>query len=121
MLEPAWARSAPTNQGLTAVPRRPPFTVYYPDYADDAFVWDPPKSLATLDDRGLSFEVAKIAFRRRLLRRRDTRKDYGEPRYQVLGECYGTVVHIVFTPRNRQCRIISVRKANAAEIEIYYA
>jgi uncharacterized DUF497 family protein len=101
--------------------RRPAFTVYYAAYRDDQFVWSPPKSLATFDERGLSFEVAKIAFRGRMLRRRDTRKDYGEVRYQALGECYGVVLHIVFTPRNHQCRIISVRRANAAETAVYYA
>jgi uncharacterized DUF497 family protein len=103
------------------MPRRSPFTVYYAAYADDEFVWDPPKSFRTFDDRGLSFDVAKIAFRGRMLRRPDTRKEYGEPRYQARGECYGVVLHIVFTPRYGQCRIVSVRRANAAETAIYHA
>ncbi len=103
------------------MPRRPPFTVYYAAYADNQFVWDPPKSLRTFDDRGLTFHAAKIAFRGPMLRRRDTRKDYGEPRYQALGECYGQVLGIVFTPRSNQCRIISLRLATDDEAIAYHA
>ncbi len=38
----------------------------------------------------------------------------------VLGELYGRVVVIVYTPRNRKCRIISMRPANAEEQQVYY-
>ena len=38
----------------------------------------------------------------------------------VLGELYGRVVLIVYTPRQGQCRIISLRPANTLEGEIYY-
>ncbi len=38
----------------------------------------------------------------------------------VLGELYGRVIAIIYTPRNRKCRIISLRPANALESEIYY-
>lgn len=95
--------------------------VYYAAYGDDQFVWDPPKSQSTFDDRGLTFHAATIAFRGPMLRRRDARKDYGEPRYQALGECNGQVLAIVFTPRNNQCRIISLRLATDEEAITYYA
>ena len=38
----------------------------------------------------------------------------------VLGELYGRVVVIVYTPRRGKCRIISMRRANLEESEIYY-
>jgi uncharacterized DUF497 family protein len=38
----------------------------------------------------------------------------------VLGELYGRVMVIIYTPRDRKCRIISLRPANAMEREIYY-
>ena len=38
----------------------------------------------------------------------------------VLGELYGRVVVIVYTPRNRKCRIISMRPATAAEQQVYH-
>ena len=90
-------------------------------YGDDDFEWDRDKSLATFEDRDLVFEAARIVFRRPLLRRRDTRRRRSrEPRFMVLGELYGRVVLIVYTPRRGKCRIISLRAANALESEIYY-
>ena len=38
----------------------------------------------------------------------------------VLGELYGRVIAIIYTPRNRKCRIISLRPANTVESEIYH-
>jgi uncharacterized DUF497 family protein len=38
----------------------------------------------------------------------------------VLGELYGRVTVIIYTPCNRKCRIISMRPANALESAIYY-
>ena len=38
----------------------------------------------------------------------------------VLGELYGRVIAIIYTPRGGKCRIISLRPANLAESEIYY-
>ena len=50
------------------------------------------------------------------MRRRRSR----EARFMVLGELYGRVIAIIYEPRNRKCRIISLRVANALESEIYY-
>jgi len=38
----------------------------------------------------------------------------------VLGELYGRVILIVYTPRNGKCRVISLRPANTEESEIYH-
>jgi uncharacterized protein len=90
-------------------------------YGDDDFEWDRRKSLGTFGDRDLVFEAARIAFRGPLVRRQDTRRRrVREPRFMVLGELYGRVMVIIYTPRNRKCRIISLRPANAIEREIYY-
>jgi uncharacterized DUF497 family protein len=60
-------------------------------------------------------------FRGPLVRRQDTRRRRSrEPRFMVLGELYGRVVAIIYTPRNKKCRIISMRPASAPEREIYY-
>jgi uncharacterized DUF497 family protein len=91
-------------------------------YHDDDFEWDREKSLATFGDRDLVFEAARIVFRGPLLRRQDTRR-HGrsrEARFMVLGELYGRVILIVYTPRNRKCRFISLRPANSEESKIYY-
>lgn len=90
-------------------------------YGDNDFDWDRKKSLATFADRDLVFEAARIVFRGPLVRRQDTRRRRSkEPRFMVLGELYGRVMVIIYTPRNGKCRIISLRPANALEREIYY-
>jgi len=51
----------------------------------------------------------------------DARKNYGETRYQVLGEVSGKgIIHIVYTPRRGKCRIISVRPATVEERNVYF-
>ena len=90
-------------------------------YGDDDFEWDRNKSLRTFGDRDLVFEAARIVFRGPLARRPDTRRRRSrEPRFMVLGELYGRVMVIIYTPRDRKCRIISLRPANVIEREIYY-
>jgi uncharacterized DUF497 family protein len=91
-------------------------------YGDDDLEWDRRKSLATFEDRDLVFEAARLVFRGPLLRRQDARRRRRstEPRFMVLGELYGRVIAIIYTPRGGKCRIISLRPANLAESEIYY-
>src|SRR5690242_153497 len=90
-------------------------------YGDGDFEWDRRKSLATFHDREFVFEAARIVFRGPLIRRQDTRRRRGtETRFMVLGELYGRVVMIIYTPRTGKCRIISTRLANSEETRIYY-
>jgi len=97
------------------------FRPWISPYGDDDFEWDRNKSLRTFGDRDLVFEAARIVFRGPLVRRQDARRRRArEPRFMVLGELYGRVMVIIYTPRNRKCRIISLRAANAIEREIYY-
>lgn len=90
-------------------------------YGDDDFEWNRNKSLATFADRDFVFEAARIVFRGPLVRRQDTRRRrLKEPRFMVLGELYGRVIAVIYTPRRGKCRIISMRPANAAERAIYH-
>src|SRR5579863_295926 len=85
-------------------------------YGEDDFEWDRDKSLATYADRDFVFEAARIVFRGALVRRQDTRRRRAnEPRFMVLGELYGRVIVVIYTPRAGKCRIISMRPANALE------
>jgi uncharacterized DUF497 family protein len=93
---------------------------YIPIYGEDDFEWHDEKSAVTFDKRDMVFVAARIAFRGRLLRRQDTRREYGEPRYQVLGEVYGRILMIVYTPRGKKCHIITMRRATPEEEAIYY-
>jgi len=50
---------------------------------------------------------------------KDTRKDYGEARYNMLAKVNGRVFHVTFTERGEITWIISARKANKREQRRY--
>jgi uncharacterized protein len=81
--------------------------------------FDPQKRQTTLRDRGLDFSDAKIAFAGLTLTVQDMRRDYGEVRFQTVGLLAGRMVMIVWTPRGEVRHIISMRKCNDREKEIY--
>ena len=93
---------------------------YVPIYGDGDFEWFDEKSELVYEKRDLVFAAARIAFRGRLLRRQDTRRNYGEPRFQVLGEVNGRIFMFVYTPRKGKCRIMTLRRATVEEEAIYY-
>ena len=47
----------------------------------------------------------------------DTRKNYGQRRFRVLGCIGGRLYAVVFTPRAGKLHIISLRKANSREVK----
>jgi uncharacterized DUF497 family protein len=82
--------------------------------------WDEQKRQATLELRGLDFAHANEVFAGDTLTVEDDRLDYGEPRYQTIGELRRSVVMIVWTPRGQRRRIISMRKCDGRERTRYY-
>ena len=84
------------------------------------FEWDSAKSIARYQERGFDFAYVVAAFgdpARRV--RLDDRYDYGEERYQLIGEIEGRLFVVIYTLRNTAIRIISARKANAREARQY--
>jgi uncharacterized protein len=79
--------------------------------------YDPIKRAKTLSERGLDFQRAKVVFEGMHLTRVDDRREYGEQRFITAGWLDERIVVIVWTPRARARRIISMRKANEREIE----
>jgi uncharacterized DUF497 family protein len=75
--------------------------------------------LATLDDRGLDFVDASIVFAGSTITAQDTRRDYGETRFQTVGYLAGRMVMIVWTPRGAARHVISMRKCNDREKATY--
>ena len=49
----------------------------------------------------------------------DNRRDYGEDRFITVGFLDGMMVVLVWTPRVEAYRIVSMRKANERERELY--
>jgi hypothetical protein len=83
--------------------------------------YDPDKNDKNVAERGISFERAAEFEWSSALIVEDTRKDYGESRFQALG-FIGKRLHVlVFTPRAGQVHVISLRKANRREVKQYEA
>ncbi len=84
------------------------------------FEWDQDKSDVCFTERGFDFAYVLRAFMDagRLIHK-DTRWDYGEDRYQLLGAIDGRVFYVAYTIRGTVIRIISARKANQREVNEY--
>jgi uncharacterized protein len=84
------------------------------------FEWDETKSAATFVNRGFDFAYAAMLFDDpHRIEREDVRRDYGEPRWQTIGEIEGRVFLLVYTLRDAVTRIISARRAHDNEAKEY--
>jgi len=81
--------------------------------------FDPAKNATNIASRGLSFELVEQMEWTTALMVEDTRKAYGERRFQVLGFIWERLHAVVFTPRDGMVHVISLRKANSREVKRY--
>ena len=81
--------------------------------------FDEIKRAVTLESRGLDMGRAAEVLAGATLTVEDDRRDYGEDRYITVGFLEGSMVVLVWTPRNDAYRIISMRKANERERQLY--
>jgi uncharacterized DUF497 family protein len=79
------------------------------------FEWDPAKSAATEQSRGIGFARAAEIFTGRTVEWTDNRHPYSEARVRAVGVSSGEVLHLVYTKRGAVVRIISARRANRKE------
>jgi uncharacterized DUF497 family protein len=84
------------------------------------FSWDEPKRQANLAKHGLDFADAEKVFAGPMMLFEDTRIDYGEQRMIGVGLLDYLVVLIVHVENEETIRIISMRKADSNETDIYY-
>jgi uncharacterized DUF497 family protein len=82
-------------------------------------IFDIAKRDITLLKRGLDFGDAGLVFAGRHLTSEDCRQDYRETRYITVGVLSERMVVLVWTPRGAARRIISMRKANEREQNLY--
>lgn len=83
------------------------------------FAFDPAKDAINRSKHGVSLgEAARLDWSR-VLAKRDTRTDYGEPRQIGYGPIGRRLYCVVFVDQDDTRRIISLRKANTREIERY--
>jgi uncharacterized protein len=78
--------------------------------------FDPEKRDKTLLERGLDMAACAAAFDGPCLTFPDMRRGYGEDRFISFALLDGRMVVIVWTPRGKARRVISLRKANDREI-----
>lgn len=81
--------------------------------------FDTAKDQANEEKHGISLAAAAFLDWNKALIRHDTRKDYGENRYQALGIVGDRLYFVAFTVRGDALRIISMRKANQREERQY--
>jgi uncharacterized DUF497 family protein len=81
--------------------------------------FDPVKNAINIASRGLSFQLVEQMEWATALMQEDTRKAYGERRFQVLGFIGERLHAVVFTPREGKVHVISLRKANSREVKRY--
>ncbi|WP_017294562.1 BrnT family toxin [Geminocystis herdmanii] len=85
------------------------------------YEWDENKNKKNLEKHKISFEVAIDIFKNPVLTKLDTRDYKGEIRFLSIGKIDDNVyLFIVWTQRNINKRIISVRSASNKERKIYY-
>ena len=83
--------------------------------------FDPKKNERNIAERDLSFDLVEEFEWDSALVVEDSRKDYGERRFQALGLIDGRLHALVFTPRAGRVHVISLRKANRREVRHYEA
>lgn len=82
--------------------------------------WDEQKREQNLQKHGLDFVDAHELFWGNWIEREDTRYNYGEQRWVAMGLIRGRVCVCVYTWRQGERRIISLRKGNSREQAAYY-
>jgi uncharacterized DUF497 family protein len=88
---------------------------------DTGFEWDDDKADRNWRDHGVAFPHATKAFQDPFaVEMIDDREDYGEERINLLCRCEGVILHITYTERGKNLRIISARRAEKHEQDRYY-
>ena len=91
----------------------------YTIYVDVSF--DAAKNARNIATRGISFERVLAFEWDSALIVSDSRRDYGESRFQAFGLIAERLHVLVFTPRSGKTHIISLRKANKRQVKRYEA
>ena len=83
------------------------------------FGWDASKSDDNLRDRGFDFAFAAVIFEGLTVEVEDRRRDYGERRMVAIGQADGIHLTVVYTDRGGVRRVISARRSNRRERQIF--
>jgi uncharacterized DUF497 family protein len=81
--------------------------------------YDEAKRQLNLKQHGLDFVGCEVIFSGPVVSWEDDRARYGEQRINTLGFLDGVVVHLTYTERSNDLRIISLRRAEKHEIRFF--
>ena len=87
------------------------------------FTWDESKEAVNIEKHGIDFSIAALVFSdQNRIEIFDEKHSNYEERYITIGALNGLimVLFVVYTERADHIRIISARKANAKEKEVYF-
>ena len=85
------------------------------------YTYDPRKRSSNLKKHNLDFDDAPLVLTAsQTLTFEDRRADYGEQRFITIGLLRGEVVVLVTTETDDEIRVISMRKAERHEQQIYF-
>lgn len=88
---------------------------------DDEFQWDDAKAAANFTKHKVSFETARRAFDDPFaVERDDDRRNYGEPRFNLIAMVDGKLLSVAYTLRGAIIRIINARGAEPYEHRLYH-
>ncbi|MBV8614768.1 MAG: BrnT family toxin [Acetobacteraceae bacterium] len=71
------------------------------------FEWDSAKHEENLRTRGIGFDEAALVFEGEVIVWPDTRADYGELRFNAVGEVNGKIPRLTYTMRGGVAQIIT--------------
>lgn len=84
------------------------------------FEWDPLKAVINLDEHGVSFDEAELAFfDPNAVEFFDDLHSDDEARFQLVGIGSVRLLFVGYTVRSEKVRIITARKANARQVRYY--
>ncbi len=89
------------------------------DEIEDDFEWDPAKCARNIERHAIDFADAAGIWSGMVLQLRSDRD--GEERHVAYGRMEGRLIAVVWTPRAGRRRIISVRRANRHERDLFAA
>jgi uncharacterized DUF497 family protein len=81
--------------------------------------FDETKRLLNIRRRRIDFAACEALFDGPTMSLEDRHDAYGEQRINALGFHAGEVVHVTYTERGEDLRVISVRKAEKHEIRLF--
>lgn len=84
------------------------------------YIWNEAKRKSNLKKHGLDFADAEKVFNTPLVLVEDKRENYGEQRMIGIGLLDFLVVLVVHVESDEEIRIISMRRANRDETDLYY-